>query len=130
MTSYRQVLGRKQTFSLLDIIHYKNVLRREIENYTLYKFIVNNFLLTEREVCTKKYRTKVFFVQTQPRRASFVQKDRAPMFFLYIQSKRGWQKVYNMAFICIYTWNKQEMSELKCILVAWYTFGRRKQKYQ
>jgi hypothetical protein len=66
MTSYRQVLGRKQTFSLLDIIHYKNVLRREIENYTLYKFIVNNFLLTEREVCTKKYRTKVFFVQTKP----------------------------------------------------------------
>jgi hypothetical protein len=66
MTSYRQVLGRKQTFALLDIIHYKNVLRRDIENYTLYKFIVNNFLLTEREVCTEKYRTKVFFVQTKP----------------------------------------------------------------
>ena len=82
MTSYRQVLSRKQPFALLDIIHYKNVLRRDIENYTLYKFIVNNFLLTEREVCTEKYRTKVFFVQTmQARRASFVRKDRAPMFF-------------------------------------------------
>jgi hypothetical protein len=89
MTSYRQVLSRKQTFALLDIIHYKNVLRRDIENYTLYKFIVNNFLLTEREVCTEKYRTKVFFVQTKPvRRASFVQKDRAPMFSVHTQQAR------------------------------------------
>jgi hypothetical protein len=27
--------------------------------------IISNFLLTEREVCTEKYRTKVFFVQTE-----------------------------------------------------------------
>jgi hypothetical protein len=35
-----------------------------------------------------------------------------------------------MAFLDIYTRNKQEMHDLKCILVAWYTFGRRKQNYQ
>ena len=33
-----------------------------------------------------------------------------------------------MAFIGTYTRNKQEMHDLKCILVAWYTFGGRKQK--
>jgi hypothetical protein len=33
-----------------------------------------------------------------------------------------------MAFISIYNQNKQEMHDLKCILVAWYTFDRRKQK--
>ena len=27
---------------------------------------ITNFLLTEREVCTEKYRTEVFFVQTEP----------------------------------------------------------------
>ena len=36
--------------------------------------------------------------------------------------------IYYMAFIGIYTWNKQEMHDLKCILVTWYTFDRRKQK--
>jgi hypothetical protein len=36
-----------------------------------------------------------------------------------------------MAFIGIYTLKKQqEMHDLKCILAAWYTFGRRKQKIQ
>jgi hypothetical protein len=29
-------------------------------------FNFNNFLLTEREVFTEKYRTSVFFVQTEP----------------------------------------------------------------
>ena len=102
MTSYRQVLSRKQTFALLDIIHYKNVLRRDIENYTLYKFIVNNFLLTEREVCTEKYRTKVFFVQTKPvRRASFVQKDRTPMFFCTYTASEVDKKFFLTAFIGI-----------------------------
>jgi hypothetical protein len=29
-----------------------------------------------------------------------------------------------MSFIGTYTRNKQEMHDLKCILVAWYTFGQ------
>jgi hypothetical protein len=28
--------------------------------------VINNFLLTERDVCTEKYRTEVFFVHTKP----------------------------------------------------------------
>jgi hypothetical protein len=35
-----------------------------------------------------------------------------------------------MAFIGIYSRNKQEMRDLKCILVVWYTFNQRKKKYQ
>jgi hypothetical protein len=34
-----------------------------------------SFLLIEREVCTEKYGTEVFFVETEP-----VQKDRGPIF--------------------------------------------------
>jgi hypothetical protein len=33
-----------------------------------------------------------------------------------------------MTFIGIYTRNKQEMHDLKCILVTWYTFWGRMQK--
>jgi hypothetical protein len=45
--------------------------------------IITNFLLTEREVFTEKYRTEVFFVQTtdQACRARFLQKDRGPIVF-------------------------------------------------
>ena len=43
--------------------------------------------VTEREVCTEKYQTEVFFVQTEPvYRAKFVQKDRGPIFLC---TKRG-----------------------------------------
>ena len=31
-----------------------------------FNLTINNFLLTEREVCTEKYRTEVFSVQTEP----------------------------------------------------------------
>jgi hypothetical protein len=43
-------------------------------------FHINNFLLTEREVFTEKYRTEVFFCTDRARRARFVQKDRGPIF--------------------------------------------------
>jgi hypothetical protein len=42
--------------------------------------MVTNFLLTEREVRTDKYRIEAFFVQTEPGRSRFVQKDRRPIF--------------------------------------------------
>ena len=37
----------------------------DLERIVIY-YVINNFLLTEREVFTDKYRTEVFFVQTEP----------------------------------------------------------------
>ena len=36
-------LAEKQTFALLDIIDYKNVSRRDIENYACSKFILTGY---------------------------------------------------------------------------------------
>jgi hypothetical protein len=79
-------------------------------------------VLTERQVCTEKYWTEVFFVQTEPVvRAMFVQKHRGPIFLRASE--------VNKKFIVWHLYLKRhEMHDLKWILVAWYTFGRRKQK--
>jgi hypothetical protein len=80
-----------------------------------------NFLLTEREVWTEKYRTGVFFVQT----GGLYKKTKVQYFSVHTQAMLIKSLLYG-----IYIWNKQEMYDLKCILVTWYTFGRRKQKIQ
>jgi hypothetical protein len=48
-----------------------------------------NFLLTEREVCTEKYRTEVFFVQTEPVGRGLYKKTEVRYFSVHIPSKRG-----------------------------------------
>jgi hypothetical protein len=76
-----------------------------------------NFLLTERKVFTEKYRTEIFFEQTEPVRRG-----------LYKKTEVRYFSVKTEPFIGVYTWNKQDMHALKCILVAMHTFGWRKQK--
>jgi hypothetical protein len=49
---------------------------------------ITNFLLTEREVCTEKYRTEVFFVQTEPVGRGLYKRLWSDI-SLYIPSKRG-----------------------------------------
>jgi hypothetical protein len=64
-----------------------------------------NFLRTEREVfCTKRL---------------------SPIFLCTYRVSEVNKKIISMPFIGIYTW-KQEMHDFR--LVAWYTFGQRKQK--
>jgi hypothetical protein len=50
----------------------------------------------------------------------FVQKDRGPIFLCTYRASEVNKKfiIYGM-----YIGNKQEMYDLKCILLAWYTFG-------
>jgi hypothetical protein len=91
---------------------------------------ITNFLLTEREVCTEKYRTEVFFVQTEPVGRGLYKKAVVRYFSVHTEQARLIKSLlYGIyIYIGIYTWNKQEIHDLKCILVAWYTFGQRKQK--
>jgi hypothetical protein len=77
--------------------------------------LIFNFLLTEREVFTEKYRTEVFFVQTEPVGRGLYKKTEVRYFSVKTEQARL-IKVYDMAFIGIYTRNKQEMHDLKCIL--------------
>ena len=51
----------------------------------------NNFLLTEREVCTEKYRTEDFFVQTEPVGRGLYKKTE----FRYFQASelKSWTKL-------------------------------------
>ena len=48
-----------------------------------------NFLLTECEVCTEKYRTEVFFVQTEPIGRGLYKKTEVRYFSVHIPNKRG-----------------------------------------
>ena len=54
----------------------------------LYKFIVNDFLLTEREVCNENYRTKVVFVQTKPVGQGLYEKTVLQCFSVHTQQAR------------------------------------------
>jgi hypothetical protein len=85
----------------------------------------NNFLLTEREVCTEKYRTEVFSVQTEPVGRGLYKKTEVRYFSVHAEQARLTKSLlYGM-----YTWNKQEMHDLKGIYISSVvTFGRRKQK--
>jgi hypothetical protein len=49
---------------------------------------MTNFLLTEREVCTKKYRTEVFFVQTEPVGRGLYKKIEVRYFFVHTKQAR------------------------------------------
>ena len=57
-----------------------------------------NFVLTEREVCTEKYRTEVFLAQNL--RARSVRKDRGPIFFCTNQASEVNKKfiIWRLAF--------------------------------
>jgi hypothetical protein len=78
------------------------------------------------EVCTEKYRTEVFFVQIEPVGRGLYKKTEFRWFSVHTEQGR----LIKSLLYSIYSWNKQEMHDLKSILAAWYTFGRRKQKYQ
>ena len=47
-----------------------------------------NFLLTEREVCTEKYRTEVFFVQTEPVGRGLYKKTEVRYFSVHTEQTR------------------------------------------
>ena len=83
--------------------------------YALYKCIVNNFLLTEREVCTEKYRTKVFFVQTKPVGQALYKKTVLQCFSVHTQQARLTKSLSYGIYrhLIIYTWNKQEMQVIQ-----------------
>ena len=84
----------------------------------------NTINLTEREVFTGKYRTEVFFVQTEPVGRGLYKKAEVR----YFPVKTEQARLIKSLLYGIYSRNKQEMHDLKCILVTWYTFDRRKQK--
>jgi hypothetical protein len=86
---------------------------------------ITNFLLTEREVCTEKHRTEVLFVQTEPEGRGLYKKTEIRYFSVHTEQAR---LVKSLLIYGIYAWNKQEMHDLKCILVAWNTVCQRKQK--
>jgi hypothetical protein len=74
-----------------------------------------NFLLTEREVFTEKYRTEVFFVMTEPVGQGLYKKTEVRYFSVKTKQAR---LIKSLLLYGIYTRNKQEMHDLKCILVA------------
>ena len=49
---------------------------------------IANFLLTEREVCTEKYRTEVFFVQTEPVGRGLYKKTEVRYFSVHTEQAR------------------------------------------
>jgi hypothetical protein len=59
-------------------IYYSTSQSERAKAHLICKIYTKKLLLTEREVCTAKYRTEVFFVQTEPVGRGF-----------YIPSKRG-----------------------------------------
>jgi hypothetical protein len=101
-------------------------------NLLLYNFFMHiiKFLLTEREVCVYREISDPGLLCTdRARRTRFVQKDRDPIFLCAFRASEVNKKFiiwHLLAFVL--EKNKQERHDLKCILVAWYTFGRRKQK--
>ena len=79
-------------------------------------------------VCTVKYQTSVFCMDLAPSSLAVHTKKPQPDISQYWPHARSVSRYnYYMACIGIYTWNKQEMHDLKCVLVACrYTFDRRK----
>jgi hypothetical protein len=71
---------------------------KNVSSFQLFSFIVvlticfpwqvNNFLLTEREVCTEKYRTEVFFVQTEPLGRGLYKKTEVRYFSVHTEQAR------------------------------------------
>jgi hypothetical protein len=76
-------------------------------------------------VCTEQYRTEVFFVQTEPVGRGLYKKTEVQYFSVHTEQARLIKSLLYGIYRHLY---KQEMHDLKGILVAWYTFGRRKQK--
>ena len=50
--------------------------------------MIINLLLTEREVCTEKYRTEVFFVQTEPVGRGLYKKTEVRYFSVHTEQAR------------------------------------------
>jgi hypothetical protein len=51
-------------------------------------YLITNFLLTEREVCTEKYWTEVFFVQIEPIGRGLYKKTEVPYFSVKTKQER------------------------------------------
>ena len=80
-------------------------MKYNLRNILYINWLFTNFLLTEREVCTEKYRTEIFFVQTESVGRGLYKKIEIRYFSVaYIPSKRGYNKkfIISMAFIGIY----------------------------
>jgi uncharacterized sporulation protein YeaH/YhbH (DUF444 family) len=63
---------------------------------------MNNFLLTECEVCTEKYRTEVFFVQTEPVGRGLYKKTEVQYFSVHTEASE-----VNKKFIIWHLYLKQ-----------------------
>jgi hypothetical protein len=83
---------------------------------------MTNLFLTEREVCTEKYRTEFFFKQTEPIGWGLYKKTEVRYFSVHTEQARLIKSL-------LYGIYPQEMQNLKCILVPCYIFGPRKQKH-
>jgi hypothetical protein len=64
-------------------------------------FVYTNFLVTEREVFTEKYRTEVFFVQTEPVGRGLYKKTEVRYFFVKTEQARLIKSLYGIYMI----WN-------------------------
>jgi hypothetical protein len=62
-----------------------------------------NFLLTEREVCTEKYWTEVFFVQTEPVGRGLYRKTEVRYFSVHTEQERLIKSLLYGIYIGIYT---------------------------
>jgi hypothetical protein len=71
----RTKIGRQQNSKYIILL---------VSNYR----VNNNFLLTEREVCTEKYRTDVFFVQTEPLGRGLYKKTEVRYFSVHTEQGR------------------------------------------
>ena len=99
-------------------------------NLLLYNFFMHiiKFLLTEREVCTEKYQIQVFFVHTEPGGRGLYKKTEIRYFSAHSEQARLIKSLLYGIYWHLYLKKTQDSHDLKCILIAWYTFGRRKQK--
>jgi hypothetical protein len=91
------------------------VLGREIvlhaSKIIIYIYIYIKLLLTEREVCTEKHRTEVFFFTDRARKARSVQKDRGPIFLCTYRASE-----VNKKFIIWHLYKLEEMHDWKCMI--------------
>jgi hypothetical protein len=99
-------------------------------NLLLYNFLmyIIKFLLTEREVYIEKYQTQVFFVQTEPGGWGLYKKTVIRYFSAHTEQARLLKSFLYGIYWHLYLKKTQERPDLKCRLVAWYTFGRRNKK--
>ena len=117
------------TLSILRRASPKNPTTYSLHVYGLFDLQLNiNFLLTEREVFTKKCRAEVFFVQTEPVGLGLYKKSEVRYLSVKTEQARLIKSLLYGIYMHLYSKQPRNTWFEMNILVAWYTFGRRKQK--